>query len=937
MSNQESFLEWLSSRVSSSTLSDCYLVTKDIEDFAHKRKIFNGSLYETIQPATMSKLAAAISTDRFFRVTHKRQMKAISNMVRLLCKYAKECDVAEITPRKSDDQQEIEERAAHFTSEVPNIEGPKEVSLSDDTGVSVTCEKQEQSSDPGEKERTVQEILDENGIPLLSAGYGYLFVEREKIPDAVLKTIRRVESVVSVTSFLWYGKSCWRIRLKTADHSLETPAEESSSEMDLLGRDQANSRVQADVPSSVAEEDPVILLLNSMDIPYIDHRPKGGCLWIPGDMSIKETIASLRQQGYSFVYSYRGSKSVGWQSAWYLSEKSEKRQRPNEQPLASRNRTIDYPDTPAESSRPEELAEILCDDDMQLLREELVKHGIVSVRQLDEIKLWVFMNQYALYSISQRQDIYKRVRARLKAGEQVDRSHQYRLETRSAIYYGDSPAEAFVHFCEDLAQKYPLKIRALLDVQYNGNGSVVLSSVDHSGKSYKMMSPEAYINRDFTMQAVIVYGKWICKECGDNDPPIDISGPTKPWPQNEVGSKSVEQQGTADKTAKSIVQEERSVSVPVPTQGIEVEDEDVLKAEQIVLDADLEGISIEELSNELGSAVAATKRIIFDSKHIIQLGENLVHDGAFVDWEDGADQLEKILDKLLDRNGGYVSSTQLYEFARSEMQMFLNDNDIDDVRFVFDLAQHLFEKIGYHGKHFLISGKTHISRGNTAVESTLDLICNYARSQGGYFLEDDLVQYLQSVGVKTGNLRGIMKVYTQPIFMIYDKGQFIFSETMNVDDTWFSVARKALDKLFDNMGDHIVFRDIPAWWFAMLPTLPASKPWTLLLLQSVLSHYSKELGGAHTISARSGQSVDTIHAMLVAGNSEVQSFSDAVAALLIDDSIEQREFEAEELRLMLVRRGLINGSELTGNMPKTLENDGRYAWSADGRRVMVKV
>ena len=64
MSNQESFLEWLSSRVSSSTLSDCYLVTKDIEDFAHKRKIFNGSLYETIQPATMSKLAAAISTDR---------------------------------------------------------------------------------------------------------------------------------------------------------------------------------------------------------------------------------------------------------------------------------------------------------------------------------------------------------------------------------------------------------------------------------------------------------------------------------------------------------------------------------------------------------------------------------------------------------------------------------------------------------------------------------------------------------------------------------------------------------------------------------------------------------------------------------------------------------------------------------------------------------
>ena len=62
-----------------------------------------------------------------------------------------------------------------------------------------------------------------------------------------------------------------------------------------------------------------------------------------------------------------------------------------------------------------------------------------------------------------------------------------------------------------------------------------------------------------------------------------------------------------------------------------------------------------------------------------------------MDWDDGASQMEQLLEKLMERNDGYVSDTQLYEYVRAEMQMFLNDNGISSSAMVYDLARHLFE------------------------------------------------------------------------------------------------------------------------------------------------------------------------------------------------------------------------------------------------------
>ena len=54
-------------------------------------------------------------------------------------------------------------------------------------------------------------------------------------------------------------------------------------------------------------------------------------------------------------------------------------------------------------------------------------------------------------------------------------------------------------------------------------------------------------------------------------------------------------------------------------------------------------------------------------------------------------------------------------------------------------------------------------------------------------------------------------------------------------------------------------------------------------------------------------------------------------------SVEKRRFSADELRTLLVQRGMIQGNELITNMPKALAGDPRFAWDASGEYVTVNI
>ena len=369
--------------------------------------------------------------------------------------------------------------------------------------------------------------------------------------------------------------------------------------------------------------------------------------------------------------------------------------------------------------------------------------------------------------------------------------------------------------------------------------------------------------------------------------------------------------------------------------------EHIKRIELYVLKEDLSGCTVDETAMVLGLPVLTVKKAVASSIDIVSICDRLIHKEAFVDWEIGADCLQAVLEKLMEKNNGYVSAAQLYDYAKLDMAMFMNDNDMGNQRKIFDMAEHLFSKEKYHDVYYSFQGKAHITGSKETVTSKLDIIMKYAREQGGFFSENDLEEYLHLLGINNTYSRQYMKLTSAPDFLLYEPGYIITSESIGITSEWLNKARKAVRTLFNDVGDHIVIRDIQPMWYNLLPDLPGGRSWTPLLLQSILRFYFNEIG-AKTICALNSQSIDTLHAMLVTLGGEIQTFSDAVLSLFVEKQItlldnNTQKYSSKELRQILVEYGLIAGRELIYTMPDALPNDERFIWDLDRKSVTIKI
>lgn len=363
--------------------------------------------------------------------------------------------------------------------------------------------------------------------------------------------------------------------------------------------------------------------------------------------------------------------------------------------------------------------------------------------------------------------------------------------------------------------------------------------------------------------------------------------------------------------------------------------------ESFVLQSDLTGVTFDDIAKHCNTSVLGVKNAVKSSMNIISVNDRLLHKEAFVDWEMGADCLQAVLEKLMKKNNGYVSAIQLFEYARLDMTMFMNDNNMNTQRKIYDMAEHLFGKENYHGIHYTFQGHTHISQSKESISSKLDIIKKYARDEGGFICEKELEEYLKNLGVNHTGTRQYMKIYEVPDYLFYERGYLITAESIGITPEWLGKVKKALDKLFDDVGDHIVIRDIQPLWYKLLPELPNGRQWTALLLQNILRFYNREIG-ARTIYALDTQSIETLHAMLVSHDSEIQTFSDAVLSIFAENHISQLaettlKYTGEELRKILVEYGLIAGKELIYTMPDALPSDEHFIWDLENKNITIKI
>ena len=606
---------------------------------------------------------------------------------------------------------------------------------------------------------------------------------------------------------------------------------------------------------------------------------------------------------------------------------------------------------------------------MILIQKKVIKKPLFSIESADEVSAIInkiapcfassknkntavqLVTFYATYLKEKASAPHKAEKAEPKQtpGAENTGKQIYLLHVGDKIYRAKSPAVAFAHFCEEMAVTYPLKIRSLVGMRIRGSADVPLKSTnDGNGNRIKMATVNAYVDGSMQTYHAEDYTRWVCDMCAVMMPNVTMS-----VEQSEPVIQVPTSISDGKDTSKTAAKEGQKAVTPAPVlpvaplvqettaavtacQPKKKDNPLVGKMEQIVLRADIDGMSYDDLKETLQITMVLTKQLVAQSAKIVDIKGVLIHEEAFIDWEDGADALESIIEKLMQKNNGYVSSTQLFEYARIEMNLFLNDNDMFEERAVYDMAQHLFEKAHYHGKTFAFRGKMHISRIDARIGSNMDIYKKYASDQGGVFNFNGLVEYLESIGVGAGNLRTQMRMQTEPIFFYYDQDLVIYTEALHIDDAWKKSIAKSLQVLFDDAGDHMILRNIPAIWFDRLPAISGNRPWTPLLLQSVLRFFSEELG-ARTIQALDGQSLETVHTMLVANTSPIQNFGDVIISYMLEQNIERRKYEAEELRLLLVDSGILHGNELIWNMPKALKGDGRFAWDASGNQVTVKI
>lgn len=982
-SYENRFMEWLSAQVTPAQLSSFYMAFTDINRFCLTKKLLSKPLFETDDLATLSNVRKTVESNKVFAFNFRKQKNTMITAIRHYCRFIKEKDQGgSIEP----------EPASQNSTNNTKSDAPV------DSGMATVSEKTNRLK--------FIEWLDTRGI-----SSGNVFV--------VLSSLKRCTDRVKAERII---------------------------------DDDIYHVISSDVMESVCS-----FLLTDTNFINVDRR-KGGQL---------SNALNLYHEFFDEQILTQASTEI---TVTNIADSASDR--------------IAIADV-------SEVDELLDAEIFLPLKDALKKENVRTIEELKGLKLWAFMNQNNLYSISERQTVLSEVRRLLEPQVEDDPALLYELHCGSSVYYGETLAKAFLHFCETISNKYPLFFKSILDKRIGGTFAVKIRRSADNSSYIKMENPTCFIDSKLNKNEVISAVDWICQRCISEKGLISIKEPTI----TDVQSSCIEEHQTGGTIAKASESETAFDETPL-LESLDVDERDAItndagecrldfssscslaytkpisysyngktvqcstwnelyvnlirdlfishgallmpdmrfggssrvdlgsktgmtypraitndvylecnvsatgivskihwvldycsvstndviifyrkrnsdsarsneqtgmddsnshfsydsatqeytnadqelisKVEKLVLVADMNGITYDELYSALRTSMVAVKSLVANLKIVVEIKGRLYHEDAFIDWDDGAKQLCTITKKLMQKNNGYISAVQLYDYARSEMNMFLNDNDVNDERSVYEIAQHLFEKNAYGGYQYSFIGKTHISKKENEIGSNFDVICKFAEDQGGIFREDDLEEYLARVGIKSGNLRNQMRLNREPDFFFYESGVIITAKSMKMDVQWKKRVSSALNNLFNDADDHIILREIQSAWFETLPILPGHKRWTPLLLQYVLRFFGKELG-ARTIIAMESQSMDTLHAVVVKYDSPIQNFGDAVVAYLLDNEIEQRSFEAEELRQLLVNSGMIRGNELIWNMPKALAKDERFAWDAKGENVTVRL
>lgn len=351
---------------------------------------------------------------------------------------------------------------------------------------------------------------------------------------------------------------------------------------------------------------------------------------------------------------------------------------------------------------------------------------------------------------------------------------------------------------------------------------------------------------------------------------------------------------------------------------------------------DLAGATAEEVQQALAKneTVAKVSYLLDQDLNVVAMpGDRFVHVACFIGLDEARAGMAQILRQHFIQFDGYSNHALLYGAAQTELQMFLNDNDCENEDSVYALAEYFFSKCTSDDKAYVFK-RGHIFREQWDVPaSVFGLMIRLARQNDGLLTQAEGERFLECAKLPNMNLRQQLKIRDDKTFLLYCSQEYLLSEKLGIDDSFCKIIHDKLEGLFHEADvDYVIPRDIRSTWFSSLPQLPHDLPWTILLLQEVIKKFPAI--GFSLITSNLNQSLDTIAAAFVPDISELQTMADVVSLYLVEHASETigQRMEAERLREILCKSGMISGKELIFNMNKVL-NDYRFAWTNDGKMV----
>lgn len=357
--NKELFADWLAQNVPSTRLSEIYLCYAEIEAYCLKTKILNKPLFETTDLDTVKRVQKAVAENRFFKFSHKKQMKNIVAAAQYYTTFVKTLDSKEVKVDVSTDFQSSqdvsfgrksnEDYAEKAASSNENIE-EKEILLIDfhQRAQRLAYTKPISITYFGEEHTDIENWtqLYVEALAFLSEDYPHQFlkmmnsnisggsridlgtkqvsgfmVEPKKVCDNFyVETNLNTESIVSKIRILL--DKC-NVDYENLEIRYEKKSSAQRRESAQVG-DTLSTETATKNSVSIATEraDPAIEFLKEKKLEYFDLRDKGGCLWIVGGVEIKNLLYPLINANVALYFRANGGYATNGRSAWWTKAKT---------------------------------------------------------------------------------------------------------------------------------------------------------------------------------------------------------------------------------------------------------------------------------------------------------------------------------------------------------------------------------------------------------------------------------------------------------------------------------------------------------------------------------------------------------------------------------------------------------------------------------------